>query len=1006
MVVAVVASTVVVGLGPATTANAASSTIVVAADGSGDYENFWFAIDNASAGDTVEVKSGTYSFSGGTDLNVLDKPLTIRGDPAPNAVGPGADAPVLADYRFGVPLTLTANASGTTIEGIVFEGTYASSGLSLSLAADETLSGVVVRDSEFRGIDRTGKVGIDGDEIDGSLDSFVVERVRFAGSGTDGGRFGVQVTDGGAAASGTTYRNVAFLDNEFESVGQAVEIQQGTDEGGLSDVVFRGNVVEGALDTMDYGFALDTYARNASISGLTIADNDVNVSYTPFDVTTRDEGHDVTDVLVTGNDFETRNEQAILSVAGEPSTPGTMARVAIENNTFTSSGDIRNVLLVTANDGVAVSDLVICNNIINSTGEADALSVAFSEASGVDISGNEMNGPDTGSSGLGIFVDAPDQYTGLVVEDVSIDGNVIDTGGEGLTFHTQTEAGVLRNLSISGNVVTGYNQVAVSLIGSMPNGTFRDVAIHRNRVRIPTSNVAGINVFGAGEAETKYFPAKPFTFTNVSVTRNDVTAAEQAFSLETRNARSTDAVRVDGNRLAMTATGTDLPGDPNGMTLELFGTDAVDDFDLNVTNNTVTGAPTYGVSVTATVGQTTRSSASVRLVGNHLNDSGVAALYLSTADSQYRTRAGNVTVTGNNVTNNTVAFYSDAWGTLAATGNYLAGNAVTADGQGAVTTNTAGSALALDVYDPATDGPDGVVVSCPTVTSGADESFLQGDDTPPVTSFEVSPTTVAVGEDVSVNASESTDDVAIAGHVWTFGDGTTTSGENATHKYAAAGDYTITLSVTDEAGNVNSTTRSVTVEAATTTTSPPPTTTSPPPTTTSPPPTTTSPPPTTTSPPPTTTTTESSPPPKWSPPATQQPTERPTTERPTTERPTTERPTTTEPTTTAVPPTATATAAPTTTAVPPTATATAAPTTTDAATTAAPPTATGTATAIDDATTAPTTAASTTDGSAAPTTNASGGTATETPDEGSPGFGVAVAVLAVLAALAVGVRRR
>ena len=46
---------------------------------------------------------------------------------------------------------------------------------------------------------------------------------------------------------------------------------------------------------------------------------------------------------------------------------------------------------------------------------------------------------------------------------------------------------------------------------------------------------------------------------------------------------------------------------------------------------------------------------------------------------------------------------------------------------------------------------------------------------------------------------------------WNFGDGTTGSGQTTNRTYAAAGTYTISLTVTDDDGATNTTTRQVTV---------------------------------------------------------------------------------------------------------------------------------------------------------------------------------------------------
>ncbi|MEM4264931.1 MAG: PKD domain-containing protein, partial [Thermoplasmata archaeon] len=76
---------------------------------------------------------------------------------------------------------------------------------------------------------------------------------------------------------------------------------------------------------------------------------------------------------------------------------------------------------------------------------------------------------------------------------------------------------------------------------------------------------------------------------------------------------------------------------------------------------------------------------------------------------------------------------------------------------------------------------------------------------PPVASF----TATVDKMTVSVDASGSTDDGMIVSYAWDWGDGTTGTGMSATHKYSAYGTYTITLTVTDDGGKTDSTSKSV-----------------------------------------------------------------------------------------------------------------------------------------------------------------------------------------------------
>ncbi|MGE5199146.1 MAG: PKD domain-containing protein, partial [Rhodospirillaceae bacterium] len=54
-------------------------------------------------------------------------------------------------------------------------------------------------------------------------------------------------------------------------------------------------------------------------------------------------------------------------------------------------------------------------------------------------------------------------------------------------------------------------------------------------------------------------------------------------------------------------------------------------------------------------------------------------------------------------------------------------------------------------------------------------------------------------------------DGSIAGWSWNFGDGSTSGGQNPSHTYAVAGEYSVTLTVKDDDGATGTATKSVTV---------------------------------------------------------------------------------------------------------------------------------------------------------------------------------------------------
>ncbi|OYR51709.1 hypothetical protein DJ74_03285 [Halorubrum sp. Ea8] len=85
----------------------------------------------------------------------------------------------------------------------------------------------------------------------------------------------------------------------------------------------------------------------------------------------------------------------------------------------------------------------------------------------------------------------------------------------------------------------------------------------------------------------------------------------------------------------------------------------------------------------------------------------------------------------------------------------------------------------------------------------------------PAASFSFNPDSPEVSEQVSFNASDSNDpDGSIASYEWDFGDGDTAQGETTTHTFDSAGDFEVTLNVTDDDGATAQTTQTVSVSEA------------------------------------------------------------------------------------------------------------------------------------------------------------------------------------------------
>ncbi|TDU87109.1 PKD repeat protein [Kribbella voronezhensis] len=124
-----------------------------------------------------------------------------------------------------------------------------------------------------------------------------------------------------------------------------------------------------------------------------------------------------------------------------------------------------------------------------------------------------------------------------------------------------------------------------------------------------------------------------------------------------------------------------------------------------------------------------------------------------------------------------------------------------ATGSGATASHTYAASGTYTVGLTVTDGDGGTNTTSHTVTV---TRINQG----PTASFTTNCTNLAC----TVDGSASQDpDGTLTGYAWDFGDSATGSGVTASHTYAAAGTYTVSLTVTDNDGATASTTRSVAV---------------------------------------------------------------------------------------------------------------------------------------------------------------------------------------------------
>ena len=91
------------------------------------------------------------------------------------------------------------------------------------------------------------------------------------------------------------------------------------------------------------------------------------------------------------------------------------------------------------------------------------------------------------------------------------------------------------------------------------------------------------------------------------------------------------------------------------------------------------------------------------------------------------------------------------------------------------------------------------------------ELYFPAENQPPTASFTYSPEKTVVNQTITFDVSASSDDGEIISWEWDFGDGSTGVGKVITHSYSSSGNYTVTLTVTDDRGAKNSTSKLIAV---------------------------------------------------------------------------------------------------------------------------------------------------------------------------------------------------
>jgi len=84
----------------------------------------------------------------------------------------------------------------------------------------------------------------------------------------------------------------------------------------------------------------------------------------------------------------------------------------------------------------------------------------------------------------------------------------------------------------------------------------------------------------------------------------------------------------------------------------------------------------------------------------------------------------------------------------------------------------------------------------------------------PIADFDFAPAGPTTADNIQFTSTSTVANGAIAGLLWNFGDGTTSTEQTPSHRYAAAGTYTVTLTATDDDGDTGQRQRDILVTGA------------------------------------------------------------------------------------------------------------------------------------------------------------------------------------------------
>ena len=350
------------------------------------------------------------------------------------------------------------------------------------------------------------------------------------------------------------------------------------------------------------------------------------------------------------------------------------------------------------------------------------------------------------------------------------------------------------NNNVTSNSVNSNDYHGISLSCSTNNNITNNIA-NSNKYDGITLDASSNNILTYNSVSGNERGISLYSSNNSALTNNTANSNKYGIRLYSSNSNtvSSNSLNLNGNDGIYVKSSND-----NTLTNNIINSNGDDGIylsssaDNNLTNNNVSNNADKGIHLYKSSNNVIFSNIiSNNNYGIRLRYSSSNTIYNNYFDNKYNARDKE-----NNIWNVTKTAGTNIIGGPWLGGNYWSDYAGT-------DTNSDGLGDTLLPYDSSGD-----------IKKGGDYLPLVVGNQPPIASFTYYPLNAAVNETITFNASNSTDpDGFITHYEWNFGDGniTNTTEEITTHLYSSAGNYVVSLTVTDNDGAKDTTTIELTL---------------------------------------------------------------------------------------------------------------------------------------------------------------------------------------------------